>query len=85
MLFTITTNPGWTSAQVREWWHKNSLKDLMWQGSTDESNPSTFFSNNRSLMNGSNRIAYFPYAGHLHLEGITHNGKRIYCSYCERG
>ena len=36
----------------------------MWQGSTDESNPSTFFSNNRSLMNGSNRIAYFPYAGH---------------------
>ena len=60
----LQLNPGWTPAQVREWWHKNSLKDLMWQGSTDESNQHILFSNNRSLMNGSNRIAYFPYAGH---------------------
>jgi len=58
----LQLNPGWTPTQLRKWWHDNSIKDLLWQGSVDENTPSTFFANDRSLMNGTNRIAYFPYA-----------------------
>ena len=57
----LQLNPGWTPAQLRKWWQDNALKDLMFQGSTDENTPNTFFANNRSLMNGTNRIAYLPY------------------------
>jgi hypothetical protein len=61
-------NPGWTPAQARQWWHnQGSIKGLMFQGDTDENNASTFFSNTRSLYNGVNRIAYFPFAGHRAL------------------
>lgn len=60
----LQLNPGWTPAQLRKWWQDNAVKDLLFQGSTDENTPSTFFSNNRSLMNGPNRIAYFPFAAH---------------------
>jgi len=63
----LQLNPGWTPAQLRKWWHDNSIKDLMHQGSTDEGTPSTFFSNPRSLMNGTNRIAYFPFAANRAL------------------
>tara|TARA_Y100000589_G_C27179127_1_gene640001 strand:- start:276 stop:1817 length:1542 start_codon:yes stop_codon:yes gene_type:complete len=57
----LQLNPGYTPAQLREWWHKNSLKGQMYQGPTDENTPSTFFANNRNLMSPdatSNRIAY---------------------------
>jgi len=57
----LQLNPGFTPAQLREWWHKNSLKGLLYQGSVDESTPATFFNNNRNLMSPdatSNRIAY---------------------------
>ena len=63
----LQLNPGWTPAQLRKWWHDNSVKDLLFQGSTDENTPSTFFSNSRSLQNGYNRIAYFPFAANRAL------------------
>lgn len=64
----LQLNPGWTPAQARQWWHnQGSIKGLMFQGETDESNAATFFSNTRSLYNGVNRIAYFPFAGHRAL------------------
>ena len=62
----LQLNPGWTPAQLRKWWQDNAVKNLLFQGSTDENTPSTFFSNNRSLMNGPNRIAYFP-VSYTHL------------------
>ena len=58
----LQLNPGYTPAQLREWWHKNSIKGLLYQGSTDENTPSTFFANTRNLMSPdatSNRIAFF--------------------------
>ena len=58
----LQLNPGYTPAQLRDWWHKNSLKGLLYQGSTDENTPSTFFANTRNLMSPdatSNRIAFF--------------------------
>jgi len=58
----LQLNPGWSPAQLRKWWQDNAVLNLMNQGSTDEGTPSTFFANNRSLFNGTNRIAYFPYA-----------------------
>ena len=57
----LQLNPGFTPAQLRNWWHTNSLKGQLYQGSTDESTPATFFNNNRNLMSPdatSNRIAY---------------------------
>ena len=60
----LQANPGMTPAQLRAWWQNNAKTGLLYQGSTDESTPSTFFANDRSLMNGSNRIAYMPFSGH---------------------
>ena len=62
----LQLNPGYTPAQLREWWHKNSIKGLLYQGSTDENTPSNFFNNNRNLMSPdatSNRIAFFGNLG----------------------
>ena len=70
----LQLNPGWTPAQLRKWWQDNAIKDLMFQGSTDENTPSTFFSNTRSLCNGTNRIAYFPYAVHRALQSSAGMG-----------
>lgn len=67
----LQLNPGWTPAQLRKWWHDNSIKDLMHQGSTDENTPSTFFADTRSLQNGVNRIAYFPFAAHRAMTSTT--------------
>jgi len=61
----LQLNPGWTPAQLREWWHTNSIKDLLYQGPTDETNAATFFANDVSLQNSENRIAYFPYSAHV--------------------
>jgi hypothetical protein len=60
----LQANPGMTPSQLRSWWHNNAKTGLLYQGSTNEGDPATFFSNNRSLMNGSNRIAYLPFSGH---------------------
>jgi hypothetical protein len=60
----LQANPGMTPAQVRAWWQNNAITGLLYQGSTNEADPATFFSNDRSLMNGINRVAYFPLAGH---------------------
>lgn len=57
----LQLNPGWTPAQLRKWWQDNAVTGLMNQGSTNENDNTTFFANDRSLMNGTNRIAYFPY------------------------
>jgi hypothetical protein len=60
----LQANPGMTPADLRTWWQNNAKTGLLFQGDTNEGNPSTFFANDRSLMNGSNRIAYFPFAAH---------------------
>ena len=67
----LQLNPGWSPAQLRKWWQDNAVTGLLFQGSTDENTPSTFFANNKSLMNGSNRIAYFPYAVNRALTSTT--------------
>ena len=62
----LQLNPGYTPAQLRDWWHKNSTKGLLYQGSTDENTPATFFANNRNLMSPdatSNRIAFLGNKG----------------------
>jgi subtilisin family serine protease len=61
----LQLNPGWTPAQLREWWHTNSIKDLLYQGPTDESDTYTFWQSDIGLQNSENRIAYFPYSGHV--------------------
>ena len=60
----LQANPGMTPAQLRAWWHNNAKTGLLYQGLTDESDPAYFFQNDRSLMNGPNRIAFFPFSGH---------------------
>ena len=60
----LQANPGMTPAQLRSWWHNNAKTGLLYQGSTNEGDPATFFANNRSLMNGVNRVAYMPFSGH---------------------
>lgn len=60
----LQANPGMTPAQLRAWWHNNAKTGLLHQGSTNESDAATFFSSDRSLMNGPNRIAFFPFSGH---------------------
>ena len=66
----LQANPGMTPTQVRAWIQNNAVTGLMNQGSTDESNASTFFSGtnaNYGLMNGTNRILYWPYSQHKPL------------------
>ena len=60
----LQANPGMTPAQLRAWWQNNAKTGLLFQGSTNEGTPSTFFADDRSLMNGSNRVAYLPFSGH---------------------
>ena len=63
----LQANPGMTPAQVRAWFQNNAKTGLMNQGPTDESDPATFFGDNFGLMNGTNRIAYFPFSAHRPL------------------
>jgi len=64
-ILLLQLNPGMTPAQVRTWWHNNAKTGLLFQGETDETTDvSAFFANDRSLMNGTNRVAYFPYSAH---------------------
>lgn len=70
----LQMNPGMTPAQVRAWIQNNAVTGLMNQGSTDESNASTFFGGtnaNFGLMNGTNRILYWPYSAHRPLNFET--------------
>ena len=60
----LQANPGMTPAQLRAWWQNNAKTGLLYQGSTNEADPTTFFAEDESLMNGSNRIAYLPFSGH---------------------
>ena len=66
----LQMNPGMTPAQVRAWFQNNAITGLMNQGSTNENDPATFFSGtnaNYGLMNGPNRIAYWPFSAHRPL------------------
>lgn len=67
----LQMNPGMTPAQVRAWWQNNAITGLLHQGNTNEGDPVNFFASDRSLMNGINRVAYFPYASH---RPVTVNG-----------
>ena len=64
----LQMNPGMTPAQVRSWWHNNAVQNLLYVGPNNENDPATFFNNDRNLMGGVNRIAYFPYNAHRNLE-----------------
>ena len=50
-----------TPKQVREWIINNAKENLLYVGDT---NNTTYFSNNRNLQDGNNRIAYWPYSQH---------------------
>jgi len=66
----LQMNPGMTPAQVRAWFQNNAITGLMNQGSTNENDPATFFGGtnaNYGLMNGTNRIAYWPFSAHKPL------------------
>lgn len=62
----LQANPGMTAKDVKNWLRANAAKNKMFQGITNESDPS-FWSNSSSLLNGGNRIAVFPYGGHRPL------------------
>ena len=57
----VQMNPGMTPAQVREWMINNAKTGQLYVGDT---NTSTYFTNNRNLMDGNNRVAYWPYSQH---------------------
>ena len=54
-------NPGMTPKQVREWFINNAKTNLLYVGDT---NNTTYFTNNRNLQDGNNRIAYWPFSDH---------------------
>jgi len=60
----LQMNPGMTPAQVRQWVINNAKTGLMYIGDT---NNTTYFSNNRNLQDGNDRIAYWPYSSHRPL------------------
>lgn len=62
----LQANPGMVAKDVKNWLRANAAKNKMFQGITNESDPS-FWSNSSSLLNGGNRIAVFPYGGHRPL------------------
>ena len=57
----VQMNPGMTPAQVREWVINNAKTGQLYVGDT---NNTTYFSNNRNLQDGNDRIAYWPYSDH---------------------
>jgi subtilisin family serine protease len=57
----VQMNPGMTPAQVREWVINNAKTGQLYVGDT---NNATYFSNNRNLQDGNDRIAYWPYSDH---------------------
>jgi hypothetical protein len=60
----VQMNPGMTPKQVREWIINNAKSNLLFVGDT---NNTTYFSNDRNLQDGNNRIAYWPYHDHRPL------------------
>tara|TARA_B100000965_G_scaffold383659_1_gene383137 strand:+ start:3836 stop:5431 length:1596 start_codon:yes stop_codon:yes gene_type:complete len=63
----LQANPGMTPAQVRTWFMNNAQLPAFHHGSTLEGTPSTFFQSDRGLMNGTGRVAYFPFSAHTPL------------------
>lgn len=57
----VQMNPGMSPAQVREWVINNAKTGQLYVGDT---NNATYFSNNRNLQDGNDRIAYWPYSDH---------------------
>ena len=66
----VQMNPGMTPAQVREWMINNAKTGQLYVGDT---NNTTYFTNNRNLQDGNNRVAYWPYSDHrpVTLSNIT--------------
>ena len=66
----VQMNPGMTPAQVREWVINNAKTGQLYVGDT---NNTTYFTNNRNLQDGNNRVAYWPYSDHrpVTLSNIT--------------
>ena len=60
----VQMNPGMSPAQVRQWVINNAKTGLLYVGDT---NNTTYFNNGRNLMDGNNRIAYWPYSSHKPL------------------
>lgn len=60
----VQMNPGMTPAQVRQWIINNAKTGLLYRGDT---NNTTYFNNDRNLMGGPDRIAYWPYSVHRPL------------------
>ena len=60
----LQANPGMTPAQVREWFMNNAQLPPFHHGSTAENTPADFFVSDRGLMNGTGRVAYFPFNAH---------------------
>ena len=60
----LQANPGMTPAQVRAWFMNNAQLPPFHHGSTAENTPADFFLSDRGLMNGTGRVAYFPFSAH---------------------
>lgn len=67
MALLAQLNPGITPAQARQWVHNNALTGQLNVGSNNPADPSNYFGNDRNLMGGTNRIAYWPYSQHIPL------------------
>ena len=57
----VQMNPGMSPAQVRQWVINNAKTGELYIGDT---NNATYFSNNRNLQDGDDRIAYWPFSDH---------------------
>ena len=57
----VQMNPGMTPAQVRQWVINNAKTGQLYIGDT---NNTTYFSNNRNLQDGNDRVAYWPFSDH---------------------
>jgi len=57
----LQMNPGMSPAQVRQWVINNAKTGELYIGDT---NNTTYFTNNRNLQDGSDRIAYWPFSDH---------------------
>ena len=50
--------------ESRAWFMNNAQLPPFHHGSTDENTPTDFFVSDRGLMNGTGRVAYFPFSAH---------------------
>ena len=57
----VQMNPGMSPAQVRQWVINNAKTGQLYIGNT---NNTTYFTNNRNLQDGNDRIAYWPFSDH---------------------